>query len=527
MFVSASIYLDALFLLLGDNSSRSRDLVKELLIATDRIAHKGREIISADNELIEVYRGLIKSVLDEKISQEDSNASKILLLKIKSSEALRSHPIERDLLTDVLTAQEAITAQMIDGYLRRIRNALILAEFDDFGRKLFARTRKISDIMDTDAQEHELREVVQLLDNQVKVIERRQNSSDSKGSETYVSLSDKDSILRALNTFMDRNIRGVIRTGLQGLNKALGSRGGFGLGESVVFAASSHNYKSGMLVSIMLWSIIYNDFSKIVEPGRKPMVYFVSLENEVSQNLMDVFKALYCRVEKRNVDLNELTPEVITNWLQEYFSQFGVELFIDRYQPHDFSFGKFILRYNAFVEMGYQIMVFDLDYMSEARGVDPGDTISGQGQIQLIKENYLKFVNHAKSQGYLLATGHQLTKKAEELSGQYKYAVKKFNPSLMADSSDVHRIVDMLFFLQLESNLDNVKFLLIQNRKNRGCKDTPEQHKFCAYAFTPFGIEDDLNDLPRYVTDYDDWSLPSGIPTSSAQQGLIAEEALF
>ena len=519
MYVSASTYLDALFLLLGDNSDRSRSMVKEFLEVVDRNSNK-KEIATADDEIINVYKSLIKAVIAENISQDDTTASKILLLKIKSNETIKFHPVERDLLTDVLTAAEPISAAQIDGYLKKLRNSLILAEIDSSTRKIFAKSRTITEIQDIDEQESEILKIKSLFDASMKSIEERQSSSDTKASETYVSLSDRDSIMRSLDVYMDRNVRGIIKTGLQGLNRALGSRGGFGLGETAVFAASSHNFKSGILVAIMIWTVIYN--TVVVAPGKKALVYFVSLENEVNQNLMDVFRILYCRIEKRNVDPATLSVETITDWLQNYFSQFNVELFIDRYSPHDFSYGKFLKRFNAFSDIGYQMVLFDLDYMSEARGVDPGDTMSTQGQIQLIKENYLKFMNHAKSCGYLLTTGHQLTKEAEKVASQNRYAVKKFNPSMMADSSDVHRIIDILFYIQLENNVDGYKFLTMINRKNRGSKDTPERDKFFAYAFTEFGIEDDLLGLPQYVQDIDAWGIDKG-----ATDATIVEAAMF
>ncbi len=518
MFVSASTYLEALFLLLGDNSDRSRSVVKEFLAVTEKEAGK-KDITTADDDLIEVYKSLIKSVMAENISQDNRTASKILLLKIKSNEIIKSYPVVRDLLTDVLTAEEPISSTQIDEYLKRLRNSLLLAQMEDLNRKIFAKSRNVAEIQDVDEQEAAIANIKGMLDHSLKAIEQRQQTSDTKASESYVSMSDPESIRRALDTYMDRSVRGIIKTGLQGLNKSLGQRGGLGLGETAVFCASSHNYKSGILVSFMIWAIIYNKV--IVEPGKKALVYFVSLENEVHQNLMLVFKVLYCRVEKKNVDLKTLSTEMIIDWLQNYFAQFDVELFIDRYTPHEFSFGKFTKRYNAFCDLGFQMILFDLDYMSEARGIDPGDTLSPQGQIQLIKENYLKFVNHAKQCGYLLTTGHQLTKKAEEVAGQSRYAVKKFNPSMMADSSDVHRIVDVLFFIQLENNVDGHKFMTMRNHKNRGNMDTPEKDKFFAYPFTEFGIEDDLYDLPKYVTDIDAWGLDKGVLTSAIEEAAM------
>jgi hypothetical protein len=521
MFVSASTYLDAIFLLLGDNSDRSKAMVKEFLDLSDKGKNK-KEMYSQDDELIECYRGLIKSVINENITQENQTASKMLLLKVKSNEVLKSHPVVRDLLTDILTNQEAITDKQVDKYLKSIRNAILLAEIDNTARKVFAKTKLVSEIHDVEEQESELSRVSEFLNSSLKNIEAKRTMTNTKASETYVSLSDTDSIMRAIDTFMDRNIRGIITTGLQGLNKALGDRRGIGLGETTVFAAPSHNYKTGMLVSFLIWATAYNSFKQVVEPGKKAMIYFISLENEVSQNIMDVFKALYGRVEKKKVDVTTLSKEFITQWLMDYFGQFDVEVFIDRYTPHEFSFSRFTQRYNAFTELGYHIVVVDLDYMSEARGLDPGDTVSSTGRRQMISENYLKFPNHAKQCGYALITGHQLNRSADEEGQKKRYAVKTFNPSMMAESSDVMRAIDILFFLKLENNVDNHKFLTAINRKNRYCKDTKEADKFFAYPFTEFGIMDDIDDLPQFVTDIDAWGTPQG-----ASDANILEAALF
>ena len=230
MFVSPATYLDALCLLLGDNSDRSRSLVREFMDITDRQEAK-REITTVDDDLVNVYKMLIRSVMTDKTDQENSTASKILLLKIKNNEVIRSHPLERDILTDILSGQEKITAGMIDGYLKKIRNMLVVAEMEAHSRRIFAKTRNLSEIVDPEALEIEITKVRGMFDESMKGIERRQRGSGSKASESYVSLSDPESIKRALDTYMDRNIKGVIKTGLQGLNKALGARGGVGLGD--------------------------------------------------------------------------------------------------------------------------------------------------------------------------------------------------------------------------------------------------------------------------------------------------------
>ncbi len=506
MIIPESIFLDALFLVLGDNSDRTRKLVKNFLDVYEKNANKS-EMFTAKDDLVTVFVNLIKTSIAENITQQDKIACKILLLKIKENEALKQNPLTKDLIVDILTSKESISSDQINEYIKRIRNILIYSNINDAARKVFARNKMIESIQDSYTQEVEILKIRSILNESLDGIEK-QLADEAKATESFISFSDRDSLIRSINTYIERSVIGLIYPGLQGMRRALGKRGALGRGEAVVFAACSHNFKSGMLLAYMIWAIEYNNFK--VQPGKKALIYFVSLENEVDKNLMNVIKSVYGRVEKKEVDPKKMSTEDLVDWIQKYFSQFDVELIMDRYTPHDFTFGKFMARYNQFVDMDYELVAFDLDYLSEAKGIDAGDTFASQGLIQLIRENYLRFTNHAKQSGYLFLTGHQLTKKADEIKRDYRYSVKKFNPSLMADSSDVHRIVDCLFFLNIENNIDGVKFLTVLLYKNRGCEDTPESHKFFAYPFTEFGIEDDINGPAMYVTDIDSFGLSSG-----------------
>jgi hypothetical protein len=523
MFVSAAMYLNALFLLLGDNSDRSRALVKEFLEVVDKTNGK-KEIIGDEDDLISVYRMLIRSVIQENISQEDTSATKMLLLKLSTNETIKSHPLQRDLLTDVLTAADPVTPEQIDEYLKAIRNAVMAAEIDSNTRKLFARSRALVDIQDVDLQEEEIAKLKSMFDSSLKAIEHRESSAHAKASESYVSMSDADSLKRTLTKYMERSVTGVLKSGLQGLNRALGARGGIGLGESAVFAALSHHYKSGILLDWTAWTIEYNQeaIRKVTPPGKRALCYFISVENEVHQNVMIVFKKIYGRVTGKTIDVTNLSIDWATEWLVNHFKQFDIDLIIDRYNPHEFSFEKFVKRFNSFVDDDKYLVMFILDYLSEVKGIDPGDTMSAAGFQQLIAENYIKFCNHSKQLGYAFVTGHQLNRKAEDMAqDKGAYAVKRFNPSMVAESSNVFRPVDIFFFMLLVNNIDGHKFLTAINRKNRGNQDTPEHHKFFAYPFTPFGIMDDVGGVPGYVTDIDAYGSMNGERNEELVEGAL------
>lgn len=520
MFVSDATYLEALLLLLGDSSDRTKALVNEFM-TIDEKNDKKKEIVGDNDNLISVYKLFIKTILVEDFSVDNKTASSVLLLKIKTNEVLRENLAVRDLLTDVVSCAEPITPKQIDNFTKKIRSAIILNEIDEVNRKIFAKNRIVSEIQDTDIQVAEVEKLEGLISELLQGIQNKVKIADSNNTEDYISLSDPASIERALTTFMERNIKGVIKPGLQGLGRALGKRGGFGLGELFIFAACSHHFKSGMLLLILLWSIIHNKFK--ADEGKKPLIYFISLENETNKNLVNVMKVVFPRVEGRPLRDEDLEPEKAVKWLSDYFGQFDVTVVIDKYAPHEFTFNKYVQRYNHFVDNGFQMFVFDLDYMSEADG---DENRSQNGKIYTIRENYTKFRHHASDQGYFLPTGHQLTKEAERIAKEpgKRNPVRYFHPGLMADTSDAHRIADGLAYLHLETNLDGHKFLTAQVRKNRGAEDTPEAHKFFAYPFTENGIEDDIDGAPQYVTDIDMWS-PEIV--DGREEAFSKEDSLF
>ena len=75
MHVSPSTYLEALFLVLGDSSDKTKALVREFLTVSEKEG-QGRDLITGEDELIPVYRYLIKTVVAEGITQDDKRLPK-------------------------------------------------------------------------------------------------------------------------------------------------------------------------------------------------------------------------------------------------------------------------------------------------------------------------------------------------------------------------------------------------------------------------------------------------------------------
>ena len=517
MLLVADTFLDCLLVLLADQSEMTRSVVKRIMTIRDE-DHKRQDLKSSDDTLKDFYYRLVKEALANKCCQDNPDSMKLLLLKVKSDPIRDENPSVISLLTDILSNDSKIDVKDFTRYMNHLRNLIALNTIEVSLRKAYGKFQNIVPGQDNDDLSRNMNEIVEMFNTTVKDVEKSFSDAAATKGENYICLSDRDSIKRAVETFHARSVAGIIRTGLIGLNIMLGKRGGLALGEYAVFAARSHNYKTGMLVSLMLWCVIYN--THILPPdGKKWLVYFVSLENETYQNLIDVFKTLYARTMRSNPD--NLSSEEIIDWLYQYFNKYNIELVIDKYEPHEYSFKKHVSKVAHFEEQGYVLLAHILDYMSEARGIDAGDTFSSVGKMYLIGENYVKFRAFGSTRGYMSATGHQLIKEADRVATTTRLAVKKFNPSMFSWSPDVFRTVDVVVYLNIEQNIDNVSFLTMQLRKNRNCKDTSEAYKFCAYPFTPFGIIEDLNGSPGYVKDIDEYGGDKAVGENQINQASL------
>jgi regulator of replication initiation timing len=129
---------------------------------------------------------------------------------------------------------------------------------------------------------------------------------------------------------------------------------------------------------------------------------------------------------------------------------------------------------------------------------------SSGGNHLAIKELFSNVTNFTKSLDITLFTAHQLNRKAKELITVNKVlnAVKHFTEEHLADSTDVHREVDVSIFMHIEANHDDVSFLTAIIRKHRYEDNTPNAHKYCAYPFYPnIGIIDDVDGRPGFTSD--------------------------
>jgi hypothetical protein len=311
-----------------------------------------------------------------------------------------------------------------------------------------------------------------------------------------VDMSDRAAVKQTLRRHADRAIRGVIKTGLHGLNRALGRVGGIARGRSMCFNALPHKYKSGMLLSAAIWTILYNDPPP--DMWGKQVCYLASLENEVPENIKWMFRKAYISETGQSPD--HLTDDEVEEWISALFNRRGYKLIIERHLPQNFGYTEFTARIKYFEELGYEVVLAVVDYLQLARK-GSSEKASMQARDMLVQELFSNFCNFCKNRDITFVTAHPLNRKAQEIvSSQTSNAVHRFNADHLADSMGVEREVDISIYMHIEKNHAGDVFLTFKLTKHRYVDDTPEAHKTFAYKFHPkLGIIDDIHGRATFI----------------------------
>ncbi len=495
MLMSPDLFLDCILYLINDNTDRPRLLVQELITLFETDARVNTTI---DNEVTRFYIRLLKMILETKVNKNNPDELRLILLKFKSDPIVGTRNDIYQLLYETFLSTDAIAMDKLEQLAARLHNTTLWHKCNRVTRMMFATLARASEMVNPAHQEAELRKV---LANAVEITTASTDATPASNRSMVdrVDFSDRASMQDALKKHKDLAVNGVLRTGLQGLNRACGKRGGFARGESAIFYALPHNYKSGILNSIAGQVPMYNLAPKTTD-NKKPLILIESVENEAYQNYVWMVRHTYQTTFMRSSD--GLTDDEIIDWSQEVFSRNGFSVIIERHMPFSFNFQAFVDRIAFYENSGYEVIMTVVDYVNLMAKDLSGQRTEG-GNYLAVQALFSAMCNYTKNKAITFLSAHPLTRKAAEVkaSGQLN-VVKKFDSSMIAASFDVAREVDLEFYMQIEQNFTSgVYYLTVRRDKHRYVDDTPDLHKYFAYRFTEWGIRDDLGRSPEFVQD--------------------------
>lgn len=525
MFFTVDLFVDALILLLHSNDSDVRDFVNQILVIYEKESKSSVD----ETSYFDFYINLIREVMNRNITVNDVGEVESLLLKIKSNPLVIKDPELYSNLKRICSDRGELSQDQHKFYLRKIANATLWYNDTTAVKKMFAKLANNAALKDPDQQDTVLEELNTLCSSIIQQNQDVNNRLDEKSDETritYLDSSDRDSIAKALKVYNTTSVVNTFKTGLQGLNRALG--GGFKLGSSIVFNSCSHNGKSLSLLKMARWQVTLN---KPSEQFRNPTCLIYSLENETPQNLLQLFNELYVNKFKKVPPAN-IPEEDIVTFCYEEFHKLGWKLIIDRRLGANFGFPELVADFEEYLSLGFTPLMCVIDYMNMMRkGRDLAD--GGGANALMVRDLYTNVCNYLKAHNCTLVTAHQLNRKAVEVARLNPLgAVKRFGPDMLADSTDVQREVDIAIYQHKESDTKGNAFMTYNVSKVRYNNDIPERDRYFAYAFHgPLGILDDVDGVDMstdniYAYDYarEDAKLyPDGRPETESDRAYKAK----
>lgn len=490
--ITTDIFLDALGLLAQSADSVSIDLVEQLIQV---YADEKKTNTSFDDNLIQKFITTLDHLKRLPFTAAGRKERKSLLIKFLADPVVAQdtfiHNTLKDLFTDLGPDPDESYVTRVQ---RQMQQSILWHRCHKHVKQMWNKLNGCNSTSDIDKQELYLNDVINHARGILEITES--GSRLKKGAVERIDFSNKESLQKSLTLYKEREVTNVMRTGLQGLNRMLGRRKGFALGESVCIYALLHNFKSGLLMTIARGLVCYNN--PPVNMKGIPTVLFISLENEANRNMMWLYKTAYENMKM--APAGDASDAEIVEFVHEFYNRRGYKLFIERWAGNKFGYDEYVELIESYEAQGHVMVATIVDYANKMKKESrKGDN---KREDLMVTELFENICTYSKTKGITFITAHQLNRDAMRLLLIEKTnSVKKFSAAFAANSIGASQEIDLELFIHLEKNHNGQKFLTMQRGKHRYVDDTPEKHQYCAYKFSPYGIGDDIEGEPQYFED--------------------------
>lgn len=156
---------------------------------------------------------------------------------------------------------------------------------------------------------------------------------------------------------------GILRTGWKAFNRMLGSAGGLRRGEFVLSSGLQHQFKSGMLLALLSHICLFNKpFLK--DPTKKPLILFVTLENELQDNLFWIYKYIKENETGEEVNVSQIDIKEASQYVSARLEESGFRVKMVRFDPSEFTISAFVNYLDSIQAEGYEITALIVDYLN-------------------------------------------------------------------------------------------------------------------------------------------------------------------
>lgn len=201
---------------------------------------------------------------------------------------------------------------------------------------------------------------------------------------------------------------GRLVTGWKELNEM--TQGGFRKGIMASVNALQHNYKSGFTQSLLMQFPRYNK-PILDEPGKKPLIIYVSFEDDSTVYVEFMYRYLYYNENEKLPDMENVDKSAMAKYIKEKLSVNGYHVKMVRVNPSEWTYKHLFNKILEYEANGYEIHAMLIDYLSK---LPTTGCIQGPAGTDL-RDLYQRVRNFATSKNILTITPHQLSSDAKSL----------------------------------------------------------------------------------------------------------------
>jgi archaellum biogenesis ATPase FlaH len=328
--------------------------------------------------------------------------------------------------------------------------------------------------------------VDEIVSDLIGKLETLVKSDDDKvsGLISEVNFSNPDSVKTTIDIIQELELEdGKFSTGWKELNRML--EGGFSRGEIVTICGLQHEYKSGLVHSLFAQFCMENNPKKLIVPGKKPAILFISLEDQSEKVIKFLYEYIYYNENKELPDLNKSGIE-ISNYITEKLSQTGFTPLLVVADPNEWNWMNIKDRLLYYESQGYEIQVMFIDYISKLQTKYCNNAGPTGTDVRDLFGKLKSLINVKDTRKTLLISPHQISTEALNLLrngiNNMSFIEEIANKNYYSESKQIPQIIDTELYLK-KGIEEKVTYLFVGLGKRRGGGVIPQEYKRAKLRF--------------------------------------------
>ena len=313
------------------------------------------------------------------------------------------------------------------------------------------------------------------------------------GALDFGNLDSIEGFFEEAKTILSPN--GAFRTGWKGFNRMLGDLGALKL-----------------FCHVCLFNKPY-----MRDINKKPLVMFITLENEIPDNLIFIYEYIYENETGIKVDRSSISKAEAAEYVSARLRENGFEPVMYRFDPTEFTIAGLVNYLDTYQARGYELQYLCVDYLNMLPKTGLVTSVAGD-DVRLL---FRRMRNYTAPRGITFFSPHQLSSQALELIRDNippeDFVKQVANKGYYDGCRRLGQEPDLEFFFHIVK-VSGKYYLTVQRGKHRNVVSDSKHHYF-VMPFDPDRIGGIRWDIDKEENNYMDF-----VPSLSNMQATGGDD---